>query len=194
MLHGVLGHILHGLLRDVLKLLGQGAPPLQGICACATRSIGSSARAILFGGCIGGRACSRRRLCNGWRSLLCGRSLWCGALLPGRHSLCARAVGELLPVLHHRSGPVLHRNVHRLECRKRHLLHFHGLDGGSQGTLVLLQPEQHGFELANALFQVVHAHGRGNPVTPLGKCRGTACHSALGQFLQKIKAGCKRIE
>ena len=60
MLHSVLCHILHGLLRNVLKLLGQGAPPLQGLCTCAARG----ARAILFGRRARRLACCRRRLCR----------------------------------------------------------------------------------------------------------------------------------
>ena len=197
--HGLIGDILHGLLGDVLELLRQRAPPLHGVRDGRCSGAGLLGLLSLFFGRLGRlRSSCRRRGCRAgcglWRRPgVCTRShrrAGCARLL----HLRSRRLGKLLPALDHGAGPVLHRHIHGLQRRQGHFLHFHRLNGGRQGPLVLLQPEQHGLELIDAFFQILHVHRGGYPFLPLPHSRGRFGGTARSELLQKVKAGGKGVE
>jgi hypothetical protein len=76
---------------------------------------------------------------------------------------------------------------HALEGGQRHLLHLQRLDRGTQGAGVLLQPEVHGLEFFNALFQLIDIQGGRDPVAQVGHLWNVVA-GAFGQALQKVKS------
>ena len=87
-----------------------------------------------------------------------------------------------------RLGQLTHADVHALQGRQRHTLHFQRLNRGGQCAAVLLQPELHGLELGDALVHLLNADRRSHPLRRFAQRVG-ASTSALHQTLQKIKAG-----
>jgi hypothetical protein len=87
-----------------------------------------------------------------------------------------------------RIGHVAHVEVHALERRQCHLLHFQRLDGGAKSLGILVQPEMHGFEFFDAFVQLVNVERGRHPVGKVWQLR-QCLRCPFGQVLQKIEAG-----
>ena len=85
----------------------------------------------------------------------------------------------------HLLRPAGHIRLHVLQGLACELLHLQRLDGGLEGGGILLQPEQHGFQLLDALARFLRVERRGDPLRQGRACRRTR----LRHLLQKIEAG-----
>ena len=114
------------------------------------------------------------------RGLVCSSRLRCRSLFVGS-SISARRRHRLLHLLR----PAGHVRLHVLQGLACELLHLQRLNSGLEGGGILLQPEQHGFQLLDALARFLRVERRGDPLRQGRACRRTR----LRHLLQKIEAG-----
>ena len=123
--------VFHCVAGNLLELVGECAPPLHGVDQARLGRGFGGGFALTAAGCAG-------RGTGG----CAGECAWCRAGGRGRRGRAAGAGGhglggagqgvhalELEGV-----GQVTHADVHALQGRERHFLHFQRLDGGAEGT------------------------------------------------------------
>ena len=83
------------------------------------------------------------------------------------------------------TAQVLHLHVHRLQCRQRHALDLERLDRRREHLGVLLEPELHGAQLADAFLELFRIERGCDPLADAGQRRARI----LDESLQEIEPG-----